>query len=111
MVSGPKHMTYKEKRGKLGLFSLMRRLRCNTVASHNYLKGSYKGDGILCLVVPRGNGNKLQLGRFTLDSRKKHVTRRVAQYWHGLSSGILHIGIFSRLSHDRPDPVLVILLL
>lgn len=80
MVSGPKHMTHKEKRGELSLFSLMRRLRCNIVASHNYLRGSCKCDGILLLVVPRGNDNKLQLGRFTLDNRKKHANRRVAQY-------------------------------
>lgn len=80
MLIGPKHMTYKERRGELGLFSLMRRPRCNIVASHKYLRGSCKDDASLLLVVPRGNGNNLQLGRFTLDNRKKHVTRGVAQY-------------------------------
>lgn len=41
MVRGPQHVTYKEKMGELGLFSLIRkRLRCNIVTSCNYLKGS-----------------------------------------------------------------------
>lgn len=61
-VRHPKHMTYKEKMGELGLFNLMRRrLRCNIVTCHNYLKGSYKGDGTeVVLVVQDCNKGQCQ---------------------------------------------------
>ena len=67
----------------LGLFSLKkRRLQGDCVVAFQYLKGAYRqaGEGRFrraCSNKSRGNGFKLEEGRFRLDIRNKFFTVRV----------------------------------
>jgi len=71
------------------------------VAAFQYLKGAYKraGEGHFtraCRDRTRGNGFKLQEGRFGLDKRKKFFAMRVVRHWHR----------FPREAVDAPSPEL-----
>jgi len=74
----------------VGLFSLeKRRLQRDLIEAFQFLKGAYKkyGDGLFsrpCCDKTRGNGFKLEGGRFRLDIRKKLFTMRVMKHWHRL---------------------------
>jgi len=71
-------------------FSLeKRRLWGGLVAAFQYGKGAYKkaGEGLFtraCNDRTRGNGFKLEEGRFRLDIRKKFFTLRVVRHRHRL---------------------------
>ena len=79
----------------MGLVSLeKRRLWGHLIAAFQYLKGAYKKDGDrlfsrACSNRTRGNGFKLQEGRFRQDRRKKFFTVRMVKHWNRLSGEVV----------------------
>jgi len=60
-----------------------KRLRGDLTVAFQYLKGAYRKDGERLFTdrhKTRGNGFKLEEGRFTLDVRRKFFTQRVVRH-------------------------------
>jgi len=89
---GLQRLHYRNRLRELGLFSVgKRRLQADLIAAFQYLTGAYKkaGEGLFvraCSDSVRGNGFKLEEGRFRLDIRKKFFTVRVVRHWNRLPS-------------------------
>ena len=77
IIVGLEHLSYEERLGELGLFSLeKKRLKGDLIPVYKYLKARCKEGGArLFPVVPndraRSNGHKLKHKRFLLTIRKK----------------------------------------
>ena len=80
MIRELEHLTYKNRLRELGLFSLeKRRMRGDLTAAFQYLKGAYKQEGSQLLKRvdngrSRGNGFKLEEGRFRFNIRGMFFT-------------------------------------
>ena len=91
MMRGLEPLCWEERLGELGLGSLgRRRLRGELTAAFQYLKGAYKKDGDrvfirACSERTRGDGFRLNEGRFRLGTRKKFFAKRVLRPWHRLA--------------------------
>jgi len=90
MITGLGSLPYEKRLRELSLFSLeKKRLREDLLTMFWYLKGGYKEDGDFLstsshMEKTRGNGYKLLLGRFQLDTRGNFFTMRTIKLWNNL---------------------------
>ena len=90
MIRRLEQLTYKDRLRELGLSSLeKRRLWGDLIAALQYLKRAYRKDGEGLFIRAysdrvRGNGFKLEKGRFRLDIKKEFSTVRVVKHLNRL---------------------------
>ena len=85
MIRRLEHLPYGDRLRELGHLSTKRRLWGDLIVAFQYLKGGYRkaGEGLFiraCSDRMRGNGFKLEEGRFRLDIRKKLFTVMVVRH-------------------------------
>ena len=86
MIRVLEHLSYEDRLRDMGLFSTEKRRHWeDLIAAFRYLKGAYRkvGEGLsvrACSRRTRGNGFKLEEGRFRLVIRKKFIIVRVVRH-------------------------------
>ena len=89
-----KHLLYEDRLRELGLFSLQEKAQRRPYRSLPVPERAYgkAGKGLFkraCSNRTRGNGFKLEEGRFRLDIGKKLFTVRLVRHWNRLSSKVV----------------------
>ncbi|KAJ7400159.1 hypothetical protein BTVI_107815 [Pitangus sulphuratus] len=95
MIRKPEHLSYEDKLGELGLFSLeKRKLQGDLIAAFQYLKVAYKRAveklfARACSDKKRRNGFKLKVNMFRLDIKKKFFTVRTMRNQNRFPRGVV----------------------
>ena len=109
-MKGLEHLPCEDWLREFGLFSLeKRRLRSGLTAAFQYLKGAYKQkESQLFERVDdsrtRGNGLKINGGRFRVDIRGKFFTKREVRCWNRLPREVVDALSLSHQGQVGWDP-------
>jgi len=96
MSRGLEHLSREERPRVLGLFILeKKKLQGDLTGAFQYSKGAYKKDGDkrfsrACCNRTRGNGFKLEHGRYRLAVRRKFFTMRVVKHWNRIPREVVN---------------------
>ena len=95
-IRGLEHLPCEDRQRELWFFSLeKKRLPGKLIAAFQHLKGAYRkaGQGFItraCKARTRGNGFKLEEGRFRQNIGKKFFTVRMVRHWNRLPREVVN---------------------